>query len=90
MNNATQKGIHIIDVRTPAEFYSAHADGAINIPLNELNSKIDYLRSLDGEIILCCASGMRSASALNVLQQYGITNAVNAGPWYVAQNMLIK
>jgi len=89
MNQNSEKKMTIVDVRTPGEFFSAHADGAVNIPLNELPSKLDYLRSIEGTIVLCCASGGRSASATTFLVQNGFSNVTNAGPWYVAQNMLV-
>ena len=30
----------IVDVRTPGEFMSGHVDGAVNIPLNEVTSRL--------------------------------------------------
>ena len=35
--NMQQQGlVHLIDVRTPAEFGALHAKGAVNIPLDKL------------------------------------------------------
>ncbi|MBL0068394.1 MAG: rhodanese-like domain-containing protein [Chitinophagaceae bacterium] len=36
-------------------------------------------------IITCCASGMRSASAKNILQAAGYLNVHNGGGWYSLQ-----
>ena len=80
--------IHIIDVRTPEEFLTGHADGAVNIPLNELPNQLDRLKSLRGQLILCCASGMRSGSACQFLLQNGITDVSNGGPWQNVQYSL--
>ena len=32
-------------------------------------------------IILCCASGTRSAAAMGILKKHGFENLLNAGPW---------
>lgn len=81
MTQISNKKTHILDVRTPGEFSTGHVSGAINIPLNELMQHLDFLKELEGELILCCASGIRSASAVNVLQQHGFKNVVNGGSW---------
>jgi len=70
----------IVDVRTPQEFRSAHAAGSINIPLQELPTKVDEIKSMKGPIILCCASGNRSGQAGNFLSKQGI-ECYNAGSW---------
>lgn len=71
----------VIDVRTPAEFQGGHVAGSINLPLNELHLHLDQIKALEGkEIILCCASGMRSAQATAFLKGHGIT-CVNGGSW---------
>lgn len=74
------KGAKIIDVRTAAEFSGGHVNGAINIPLDKISSNIDQIKNYNKPIVLCCASGMRSAQATNQLKQKGI-EAYNAGGW---------
>lgn len=69
----------IIDVRTEEEFYYGAYPGAINIPLDELEDRIDELGRKDRKIILYCASGARSAYALQILRAYGFNNAENGG-----------
>ncbi|MFM2206149.1 MAG: hypothetical protein RL213_124 [Bacteroidota bacterium] len=69
----------IIDVRTPLEFMGGHVNGSMNIPLQELNFRIEELRNRRN-IILCCASGARSEQAARYLQAHGI-ECVNGGPW---------
>ncbi len=73
-------GAKIIDVRTVAEFSGGHAIGAVNIPLDKISSNIDKIKNYKKPIVLCCASGMRSAQATNQLKQNGI-EAYNAGGW---------
>jgi rhodanese-related sulfurtransferase len=76
-----EQGATIIDVRTPAEFQSGHPKGAKNIPLQNIESRIDEIKKMKQPIIVCCASGMRSASAKAILEKHGI-DVYNAGPWH--------
>ncbi len=73
-------GAKIIDVRTAAEFSGGHINGAINIPLDKISSNINKIKNYNKPIVLCCASGMRSAQATNQLKQNGV-EAYNAGGW---------
>jgi rhodanese-related sulfurtransferase len=70
----------IVDVRTPGEFMGGNVAGSINIPLQEIQQRLDELKSLPQPIILCCASGGRSGQATAFLQQQGI-DCVNGGSW---------
>ena len=74
------EGAAIIDVRSPVEFAQGHADGSLNLPLSTL---ADAPLSLDPgrAIIVCCASGTRSAMAKSVLVRRGFRNVVNGGSW---------
>ncbi len=70
----------IVDVRTTAEFAGGHVAGSVNIPLQEIPSRIDELKSLTAPLILCCASGNRSGQATNYLSSLNISCG-NAGSW---------
>jgi phage shock protein E len=70
----------IVDVRTPAEFMGGNAAGSINIPLNEVQERLDELKALPQPLVLCCASGNRSGQATHFLTAQGIECA-NAGSW---------
>lgn len=78
----------IIDVRSEGEFLSGSAIGAINIPLNEIENRSDEIAAMDGEIILCCASGNRSGMAQQILAQKNI-KTYNGGSWISANNFQI-
>ena len=69
----------VVDVRTPMEFLGGAFPGAVNISLDELQSRIDELGDLDRDITLYCASGARSAYAQQMLRQLGFTNVKNGG-----------
>lgn len=71
----------VIDVRTPGEFTMGNINNSINIPLQEIDMHLDKIKNIKGNIVLCCASGMRSENALHFLKSNGIQNAVNAGSW---------
>jgi phage shock protein E len=69
-----------IDVRSAGEFASGHLDGALNLPLDQLQHGIAHVApNLDQELVLYCASGTRSAFGCAVLQQMGYTRATNGG-----------
>jgi rhodanese-related sulfurtransferase len=73
---ASDKPLWILDVRTPAEFESAHIDGSYNVPLDVLNDRgSDVARQLDQshDIVLVCRSGQRSTQAAELLQSQGVT-----------------
>ena len=73
------RGAVVVDVRTPGEFRQGHAPGAINLPLDQLGHqarKLDTARL----ILVCCASGARSAVAARMLREKGF-DTFNAGSW---------
>jgi phage shock protein E len=70
----------ILDVRTPSEFQGGNAVGSVNIPLQEIQSRLDEVKALEQPLVLCCASGGRSGQATYFLSQLGI-DCVNAGSW---------
>lgn len=80
MNELKAKGAIVIDVRTTMEFAGGAAPGSRNIPLDELPNRLAELDRTK-PIILCCASGARSAYAQRFMQQAGFTEVFNAGPW---------
>ncbi|HAS73865.1 MAG TPA: CoA-disulfide reductase [Clostridiales bacterium UBA8960] len=69
----------IVDVRTEEEYSYGAIPGAINIPLDELEAKIETFEDKDRKIILYCASGARSAYGVQILKAYGFTNLENGG-----------
>ncbi len=82
-----EKGATILDVRTKAEFQSGHIRGAVNIPLNNLQSQIKKLNK-HNPIITCCASGMRSAQAKSILKSAGFVEVHNGGGWSSLQGKM--
>ena len=74
--------VTVIDVRTPAEFETAHIRGSYNVPLPLLNEHAEELsRRLDEHVVLVCQSGVRSSQARDRLAAHGLDNAqvINGG-----------
>lgn len=65
----------VIDVRTPAEFSTAHIPGSYNVPLHLLREhSAEIAGHLDQDIVLVCRSGMRAAQAEQTLAGAGLPN----------------
>ena len=75
-----QNGAVFLDVRSQAEFASCNAPGSINIPLNELSSRLAELPK-DRDVVVFCASGSRSGMAKMMLKAKGFKQVHNAGTW---------
>ncbi|MES1218584.1 MAG: rhodanese-like domain-containing protein [Bacteroidota bacterium] len=78
----------ILDVRSKNEYAGGHIKGSINIPVEILLNNLGKLKDKNQPIITCCASGMRSASAKNILRSKGYTQVYNGGGWGSLQNKL--
>ena len=70
----------IIDVTTPSEFVGGHVASSINIPLQEIQQRINEINAMPQPILLCCASGNRSGQATVYLKSLGI-DCENGGSW---------
>jgi len=75
------KNAMILDVRSVGEFQSGHYEGAVNIPLDQISSKVNELKKENRPIITCCMSGARSGSAQRELEAAGLTEVYNGGNW---------
>jgi len=69
----------VVDVRTPGEFRGGAYPGAINIPLDDFQTRTGELGNKSRDITLYCASGARSAYGQRILMQMGFTNVKNGG-----------
>jgi rhodanese-related sulfurtransferase len=85
--NIDIKNATIIDVRTPGEFMMGNVKGSINIPLDEVSSRIQEFKNIEGNVVLCCASGGRSDQATMFLQQNGLSNVYNGGGWQTVDTL---
>ena len=89
LENIDIKEATIIDVRTSGEFMMGNVKGSINIPLDEVSSRVEEFKNIEGNLVLCCASGGRSGQATMFLQQNGLSNVHNGGGWQTV-DLLMK
>jgi phage shock protein E len=70
----------VIDVRTPAEFAEGHLAGAVNIDVQgaDFDARVSELPT-DGDYVVYCRTGNRSAAAIARMEGLGFENLVNAG-----------
>jgi molybdopterin/thiamine biosynthesis adenylyltransferase/rhodanese-related sulfurtransferase len=71
-----REAIQLIDVREPFEVEIARIDGAKLIPLGQLANRLHELKQ-NGQTVVHCHTGMRSAQAVQMLRQTGFTNVYN-------------
>ncbi|OBG57392.1 MULTISPECIES: rhodanese-like domain-containing protein [unclassified Mycobacterium] len=67
----------VVDVRTPAEFETAHIAGSLNVPLDVLDQhgeEIARRLGQEDDVVLVCRSGQRSTQAQTLLRNAGLTS----------------
>ncbi|MFZ5629604.1 MAG: rhodanese-like domain-containing protein [Spirochaetota bacterium] len=69
----------VVDVRTPGEFASGHHPRAVNIPVDQVQSRIAEFGDKAKPVVVYCASGVRSGRAKQILQSAGYKDVTNAG-----------
>ena len=74
------KKVALVDVRTPLEFQAGSIVGAINIPMNEVVSRIDELKKME-PLVVFCRSGSRSEQVMHYLRNQGVSEVWNGGGW---------
>jgi rhodanese-related sulfurtransferase len=62
-------GVTVVDVREHGEWQAGHIDGSLHIPLHELPARVTELP--EGQLLVVCKVGGRSAQAVGYLSQYG-------------------
>ena len=75
-------GLTLLDVREPHEWDQGHIDGALHIPMMSVPAELAAIPS-DGQVVVVCAVGARSARVAAFLQQQGV-DAVNLAGGMVA------
>lgn len=62
--------LFVLDVRTPREYAEGHVPGAVNVPQEQLASRLAEVPK-DKDVVIYCRSGRRSALAADVLAANG-------------------
>ena len=73
-------GAKLVDVRTPREFAAGHVEGAINIPVGDLGSRLAELNPSE-PVVVYCRSGARSNRAMGMMQKAGYAQVWDMGPF---------
>ena len=63
------EGLHVLDVREDVEWVHGHIEGALHIPLSDLPVRMAEVP--EGQVLVVCRVGGRSAHAAGYLQQRG-------------------
>ncbi|MGG4147339.1 sulfurtransferase TusA family protein [Paenibacillus algorifonticola] len=72
-------GLVLLDVREPAEYAFGHINGAVSLPLGELEQRVGELDQAQ-TIYVICRSGVRSSLACKLLNSKGMEKVVNVLP----------
>lgn len=68
----------LIDVRSRREFRENHLNGAINIPLPDIKKNIEKnIKNKTRKVLVYCQSGIRSARAVEIMEDLGYTEVYN-------------
>lgn len=68
--------VFLLDVRTESEFNSGHLEGAVNIEVSQLGSRLDEVPA-DKVILVYCRTGVRNVRASKTLVNAGYTDVYN-------------
>ena len=80
--NADKNKTFLLDVREPSEYAEGHIPNAVNIPLNQIRSRLGEIPG-DKEIIVNCRVGLRSYIGVRILEQNGFANVRNLSGGYI-------
>jgi len=87
------ESVRILDVRQPNETAGGIIEGALLIPLGELEGRWEELANAD-EVVCYCALGARSLQAAGFLRSKGVDNATSMDggvhAWMEAGGSLVK
>lgn len=80
---------YLVDVRTAKEFDGGSVSGAINIPLDQIETRMAELKGKNN-LVVFCRSGNRSGQAKDILEKNGFANIVNGGGWKALKKQISK
>ncbi|VYU79313.1 thiosulfate sulfurtransferase PspE [Metakosakonia massiliensis] len=70
---------HWIDVRVPEQYQQEHVEGAVNIPLRDIQAGTFTPLPKDDTLYLYCNSGRQSTLATETLSRMGYQHVINLG-----------
>lgn len=88
-NNIMEGNAVLIDVRTHDEYKNGYLNGAVNVPLDDIETKItDIIPDKTTPVYVYCRSGRRSGIAEEKLKKMGYTAIHNMGGFKNAKDKL--
>ena len=73
------EGALLLDVRTVEEFSERHIEGAVNIPVQDLEKRLAEVGDKERPVVVYCRSGKRSEKAKEILSGAGWKKVENLG-----------
>lgn len=70
----------LLDVRTPGEYAAGHAEGFVNLPVDDLREHLAEIPA-DKPVYVICQSALRSYIACRILAQHGLRCSHLSGGW---------
>ena len=77
----------LLDVRTPGEYAAGHAEGFVNLPVDDLREHLAELPA-DKPVYVICQSGLRSYIACRILAQQGFKCYNLSGGWRLYETVV--
>jgi rhodanese-related sulfurtransferase len=65
------EGLTVLDVREPIEWQHGHVEGSVHVPMMDIPERVGDLPT-EGQVLVVCKVGGRSAQVVQYLQQHGI------------------
>lgn len=71
----------LLDVRTDEEFFTGHAEGAVNLDVDEISASSagEIIPSSQTTVLVYCKTGERARLAAEELSRLGYTNIYDIG-----------
>jgi len=76
INLSKSQKIFLLDVRSPDEFQSCHFPGALNVPLDQIETGAHQEIPRNQPVYIMCQSGLRSERAVRILSSQNYSNLV--------------
>jgi rhodanese-related sulfurtransferase len=71
---ASDSDVLLVDVRTPGEYETAHIEGSINLPLDQIDAHLQHIVAAGGgTMVIVCQSGNRAGQCRTKLAAAGLT-----------------
>lgn len=79
--------VTLLDVRTPGEYADGHAEGFVNLPVDDLRERLREV-PVGKPVYVICQSGLRSYIACRILAQQGFKCYNLSGGWRLYETVV--